>query len=127
MNILRQGTSFLLIGGCLVLVDWGVFVLLSAIGVNTPVANVAGRVFGALLSFIANGSITFSSVDGARFGKRRFARFMVLWLPMTILSTYMVSEVAIHLSLKTAWLGKPLVEGFLATVSFVLSRHWVYR
>jgi Predicted membrane protein len=127
MSILRQGTSFLFVGGCLVLVDWGVFVLLSASGVNTPVANVAGRVVGALLGFVANGHITFGSAGQGRLGMRRFVRFAMLWLVMTVMSTYLVSEVATHLSLQTAWLGKPMVEAVLAVASFIVSRHWVYR
>ena len=31
------------------------------------------------------------------------------------------------LGLQMAWLAKPLVEACLAVVSFVVSRHWVYR
>lgn len=127
MSILRQGVSFLFIGGCLVLVDWGVFVVLSASGVDTPVANVAGRVVGALLGFVANGHITFGSAGSARLGLHRFGRFVLLWLVMTLLSTYLVSEAATHLSLHMAWLGKPIVEAALAVVSFIISRHWVYR
>ncbi|OOG66467.1 hypothetical protein B0E46_02215 [Rhodanobacter sp. B04] len=127
MSILRQGTSFLFIGGCLVLVDWGVFVLLSASGVDTPIANVAGRVVGALLGFVANGHITFGSAGSARLGMHRFGRFVLLWLVMTLLSTFLVSEVATHLSLRLAWLGKPMVEAVLAAASFFISRHWVYR
>ncbi|OOG55542.1 GtrA family protein [Rhodanobacter sp. C03] len=127
MSIVRQGISFLFIGGCLVLVDWGVFVALSASGVQTPVANVAGRIVGALLGFVANGRFTFGSEGSARLGGKRFARFAALWLVMTLISTVLVGEAATRLSLQIAWLGKPLVEGVLAILSFLVSRHWVYR
>jgi putative flippase GtrA len=127
MSIARQGASFLFIGGCLVLVDWGVFVLLTAAGVDTSVANVCGRVVGALLGFVANGRITFGAAGAPRLGRHHFSRFVVLWLAMTLLSTWLVSEVATHLSLQVAWLAKPLVEGGLAVLSFFISRHWVYR
>lgn len=127
MSIVQQGSRFLFIGGCLVLVDWGVFVLLTAVGVDTSVANVCGRVVGALLGFVANGRITFGSPGAPRLGRRHFGRFVLLWLAMTLLSTWLVSGVAAQLSLQMAWLGKPLVEGVLASVSFIVSRHWVYR
>ncbi len=127
MTIVRQGLKFLLIGGCLVLVDWGVFVMLSASGVATPVANVSGRSVGALLGFMANGKFTFGADGSARLGGRRFARFAAVWLVMTLVSTLLVGEAASHLSLRIAWLAKPLVEGFLAILSFLVSRHWVYR
>lgn len=127
MSLVRQGASFLLVGGCLVLVDWAVFVLLTALGVNAAAANVAGRVVGALLGFLANGRITFGSAETSRISRHHFARFAVLWSTLTLLSTYLVGEVASHLSLRMAWLGKPLVEAALAVVSFIVSRHWVYR
>lgn len=127
MSIARQGISFLLVGACLVVADWAVFVMLTALGVAPPVANVAGRVTGAGLGFWANGRITFSSSGTARLGRHRFMRFAAVWLVLTLLSTYLVTLVADYLGLQMAWLAKPLVEAGLAVVSFVLSRHWVYR
>ncbi len=123
MNLARQGFSFLLIGGGLVLADWAVFVMLTALGVPAPAANVAGRVVGALLGFWANGRVTF----GSALGRHRFFRFALLWLILTMLSTYLVTVVANHLGLQMAWLAKPLVEGCLSLLSFIVSRHWVYR
>lgn len=127
MSMARQGASFLLVGGCLVVVDWAVFVMLTAMGASPPIANVLGRVAGALLGFWANGRITFSSADSPRLGRRRFLRFVLVWVVLTTLSTYSVTVVADYLGLQMAWLAKPLVEAGLAVVSFVLSRHWVYR
>lgn len=123
MSIARQGISFLVIGGCLVIVDWGVFVLLTVLGVTPAVANVAGRVVGALLGFWANGRITFSSP----LGRRRFFRFAIVWAVLTLLSTYFMTVVADQIGLQMAWVAKPLVEGCLAVLSFIMSRHWVYR
>ncbi|HEX7731997.1 MAG TPA: GtrA family protein [Rhodanobacter sp.] len=127
MSIARQGISFLLVGGCLVVADWAVFVALTALGTPPPVANVAGRVVGALLGFWANGRVTFGTPGDARLGRRRFTRFIVVWAILTLLSTYLVTVVADYLGLQMAWLAKPLVEAGLAVVSFFLSRHWVYR
>lgn len=127
MNIARQGISFLFVGGCLVLVDWGAFVILTTLGVAPGVANVTGRISGALLGFVANGWVTFGTMGDRRLGRHRFMRFVIVWTALTLLSTYFVILIADYLGLRMAWLAKPLVEGCLAAVSFFLSRHWVYR
>lgn len=126
MSIARQGLSFLLVGCGLIVVDWVVFVVLSAAGMPPAWANVAGRVAGALVGFAANGGITFRQAGTPRYGLHRFARYAVLWLALTLLSTLLVTALAQHLSLRIAWVGKPVVEAVLAAVSFFVSRHWVY-
>lgn len=127
MSIARQGISFLIVGGCLIAVDWVIFVALTAFGVQPAVANLAGRIAGALLGYWANGRITFMTGETSSLGRRSFARFVTSWLVVTALSTYMVTFVADYLGLKTAWLAKPLVDGALAILTFFVSRHWVYR
>jgi putative flippase GtrA len=127
MNLARQGVSFLLVGLGLVTADWAVFVVLTAIGTPAAMANVLGRVTGALLGFWANGRYTFGAPGAARLGPHRFLRFLVVWLPLTLLSTVLVTVVAARLGMQMAWLAKPLVEVGLAVVSFLVSRHWVYR
>ena len=103
------------------------FVVLTAIGTPAAMANVLGRVTGALLGFWANGRYTFGAPGAARLGPHRFLRFLVVWLPLTLLSTVLVTVVAARLGMQMAWLAKPLVEAGLAVVSFLVSRHWVYR
>lgn len=127
MSIARQGVSFLVVGCCLIVLDWAVFVVLTALGVMPVPANIAGRVAGALVGFWANGRITFSVPGSPRLGRRRFARYLVLWLTLTLLSTVSVTLLASRLSLEVAWLAKPVVEAGLAALSFLVSRQWVYR
>lgn len=127
MSIARQGISFVLVGGCLVVADWAVFVILTAVGTPPWAANIAGRVAGALLGFWANGRITFSTFGSGRLWRYRFMRFAIAWIVLTLLSTVLVTMVANHLGLQMAWLAKPLVEAALAVVSFVVSRQWIYR
>ena len=127
MSIARQGLSFVVVGCGLIVVDWAVFVALSGLGMPPLWANVAGRVAGAFVGFWANGRITFSDLGSPRFGYRRFARFLTSWTVVTTLSTVLVTALADHLSLQTAWLAKPVVEGSLAVATFFISRHWVYR
>lgn len=59
--LLRQGGSFLIIGALQLLVDWALFVALTALGVAAAPANLASRVGGALLGFWLNGRVTFAS------------------------------------------------------------------
>ncbi|HRN61457.1 MAG TPA: GtrA family protein [Luteimonas sp.] len=125
--ILRQGGHYLLAGLLQLLLDWLVFVALSALGLPVAASNVAGRVAGAMLGFWLNGRVTFARDGRARLGWRRFLRFVAVWLALTLASTLLVGWIAAQLGLQQAWLAKPLVEGALAVVAFFLWRHVVYR
>jgi putative flippase GtrA len=126
MSLTRQGRHYLAIGILQWLVDWGVMVLLSHSGLAVEVANVAGRVSGALLGFWLNGRITFAGSD-TTVGHRQFVRFVAMWLLMTVLSTWAIGTINRAVGLKWAWLAKPGVELVLGALGFVLSRYWVYR
>ena len=127
MSLLRQGRSYLLIGLLQLLLDWLVFVLATAAGMPAAPGNVCGRVAGMLLGFWLNGRYTFADSGTHRLGWKRFARFFALWLLMTMASTLLVALADHALGLHHAWLAKPLVEGGLAAVSFLLMRYVVYR
>ena len=127
LALLRQGGSFLVVGVVQLLVDWSLFVALTALGVPAAPANLAARVGGALLGFWLNGRVTFAQGGSARLGWWRFAKFLLVWVPLTVVSTLAVTWVATSLGLAHAWLAKPLVEGVLAVVAFFLWRHVVYR
>lgn len=126
MSLARQGPRYLLIGGIQWLLDWGVMVLLSHLGLRIGVANVMGRITGALLGFWLNGKVTFTG-DEHVLGRRQLLRFLVMWLVMTLLSTVAIEAIDDLLGRKWAWLAKPLVEVCLGVLGFVISRHWVYR
>ena len=125
--LFRQGGSFIAVGLAQLLLDWLVFVGLTALGVPAAPGNLAGRISGALLGFWLNGRYTFASAGHQRLGWKRFGRFLAIWVPATALSTWLVTMVAAALGLQLAWLAKPLVEGALAVLSFFLLRHVVYR
>lgn len=127
MALIRQGTWFLLVGGIQVVLDWAVFVALSALGMPLVGANLLARVAGASLGFWLNGRLTFASEGQARLGGRRLLRFVLAWLLLTALSTLLLGLLAARLGLTWAWLAKPLVEAAMAVISFFISRHWVYR
>jgi putative flippase GtrA len=125
--MVRQGVTFLAVGALLVVIDWGVFVGLSALGVPSIPANVCGRLAGALLGFFLNGSFTFRGDQGARLGRHRFARFVTAWVVLTAFSTVLVAGTAQWLGLHWAWAAKPVVEALMAIISFLVSRQWVFQ
>lgn len=128
MSLFRQGRSYLVVGLAQLLLDWLLFVTCTAAGMAVVPANVAGRVGGMLLGFWLNGRYTFVDGQGRqRLGWRRFARFLPLWLLLTAASSLLVAAADHALGLQYAWLAKPLVEGGLACVSFLLMRYVVYR
>ena len=126
MSVLRQGRYYLLIGILQWLLDWGVTVGLSHGGMAIEPANVLGRVSGALLGFWLNGRITFSG-DEHRLGRKQLARFLMMWLVTTAISTYSMGAIDDWFGLQWAWIAKPAVEIVLGALGFLLSRHWVYK
>jgi len=127
MPLLRQGGFYLAFGVLQLLLDWLLFVAFTALGMPAAPANLASRTSAALLGYWLNGRYTFADDAGSRLGWKRFARFWLLWLAMTAISTVLVAFVAARLGLHWAWLAKPLVEGVLAMANFFLLRHLVYR
>lgn len=126
MSLSRQGRHYLTIGLLQWLLDWGVMVGLSHMGMPVEPANVAGRISGALIGFWLNGRITFAG-DETAIGRRQFARFLTMWVLCTVLSTWSLGAINRAVGLKWAWLAKPGVELLLGAAGFLLSRHWVYR
>ncbi|HVK51734.1 MAG TPA: GtrA family protein [Pseudoxanthomonas sp.] len=125
MTLARQSRLFLLVGVLQWILDWLVTVGLSSAGVSLEIANVCGRVTGALLGFWLNGIFTFPGDQ--RLGHRQLLRFLLVWIVLTLMSTWAMSSIARNLSLEIAWLAKPVVEAVLAVGSFFISRHWIYR
>jgi len=126
MSLRRQSRHYLLIGGLQWLVDWGVMVGLSHLGMPIEPANVAGRISGAMLGYWLNGKLTFAGDDTA-VGRTQLQRFVLMWLCTTVVSTWAMGGIDDVLGLKWAWLAKPGVELVLGVLGFLLSRHWVYK
>lgn len=127
MSLIRQGGHYLVFGLLQLLLDWAVFVIATALGMPAAPGNLLGRSCGALLGFWLNGRFTFAREGQQRLGWRRFARFLVMWLLMTAISTWLVAAFAHGMGLQLAWLAKPLVEAALAALNFFLLRYVVYR
>lgn len=127
LSLLQQAPRYVIAGILQLLLDWLLFVALTALGVAPAPANLAGRASGALLGFWLNGRWTFAQSGRPKLGWRRLLRFIVVWLTLTLVSTWLVAAIAAGPGLQQAWLAKPLVEGGLAVVAFFLWRHIVYR
>lgn len=127
MSLSRQSTHFVLVGMLQLALDWGIFVLVTGVGGEVSLGNLAGRLCGAMLGFWLNGRLTFAAQGRALLGWRRFFRFAVLWSLLTIVSTWLLQLTESHLGLQWVWLAKPMVESLLAVVSFFLWRQLVYR
>jgi putative flippase GtrA len=126
MKIVRDGSRFIAVGCVLVAVDTATFITLTKLGVLPPVANVCGRIMGALLGFWLNGRFTFNLHRQPLLGNR-FARYLLMWISTTTVSTASLTWIARHASLTQAWWSKPLIEIGLGVISFAVARHWVYR
>lgn len=126
LPVVRQGGSYLVIGLLQLLVDWAMFVTLSALGLAVEPANVIGRVSGAVLGFWLNGRFTFAGED-TTVGRRQFGRFLLMWLATTAVSTWSLAHIDDAIGLQWAWLAKPAIDLALSAAGFLLSRHWVYR
>jgi putative flippase GtrA len=126
MSLTRQGRHYLLIGGVQWLLDWGVMVLISHLGAKVEVANVCGRISGAIVGFWLNGKITFSS-ESTTVGRKQLQRFVLMWLCNTAISTFAIGHIDEVFGLQWAWIAKPAIELMLGLVGFLLSRHWVYK
>lgn len=126
MSLKRQGSYYLIIGGIQWLLDWAVMVTLTHFGVPIALANIAGRICGALLGYWLNGRFTFAGED-TTLGRTQLQRFVMMWLCTTAASTWAMGSIESHLGLRWAWLAKPGVEAALALVGFLVSRHWVYK
>ena len=125
MRILHDSLRFIAIGAIQIALDSSLYIALTNAGAPPPVANICGRIAGASLGFWLNGRITFGHHVQPQLPVR-FARYAVLWLSLTAVSTFALTEIARNAGLASSWWAKPLVEVVLGLTSFLVSRHWVY-
>lgn len=123
----RQLLWFVLIGLFLVLVDWAVFSALYYLGMALTPANVCGRIAGAAIGFYLNGRITFAEGGMARVQARHMLRFALAWVVWTLLGTVLLHHAQLLFGARAPYLAKPVIEIFLAALSFLSSRFYVYR
>jgi len=125
MTLRRHLGSFAAIGLLQWLIEYGVMLTLSQWVMAVEPANVIGRLAGATLGFWLNGKWTFAS-DDTHMGRRAALRFVLMWLVLTLLNTWLVGIIDDAFGLRRAQLLKPLVDMLSGGLGFLLSRHWVY-
>lgn len=123
----RQLFLFGIVGVIQVIVDSGVLIGLTHAGVSLAVANVVGRMCGACVGFVLNGTTTFSHQTEQQLRGRHLVRFVAAWASLTIVSTTLLWLLHKHVSMELVWAAKPAIEIFLALISFFLSKFWIYR
>ena len=127
---MRQVAYFVLAGLMQAALDTVLFGVLLALGVPTAASNVASRVCAALFGFVLNRYVTFGhrSDDWQSFGGS-LSRYVVLFVALTSASTacILLLESRFGSALGDRVVYKVAVEAVLAFVSFLVSKHWVYR
>ncbi len=126
VSLRRQGRDYLVIGLLQWLLDWGVMVGLTHLGMPVAPANIAGRITGALLGYWLNGKWTFAGDDTA-VGATQLQRFALMWVSTTLVSTWSLTHIDDFFGLRWVWLAKPALEIALGLLGFVLSRYWIYK
>ena len=127
MSLLRQSGLFVAIGVAQLMLDWCVFVAISAAGVPVLPANLIGRLSGAVLGYWLNGRYTFGAASRKTHRGALLLRYCLAWCALTALSSWALASVATWVGLQWAWVAKPLVEGLLAVLSFFVWRQLVFR
>ena len=126
MSLRRHLGSYAAFGLLQWLVEYGLMLALSEWMMPVEPANVIGRLAGATLGFWLNGKWTFAS-DDTHMGRRAALRFVLMWLVLTLLNTWLVGIIDDDFGLRRAQMLKPLVDVLTGSIGFLLSRHWVYR
>lgn len=126
MTLRRHASYYVAIGILQWLLEYGLMLALSEWVMPVEPANVIGRLCGAVLGFWLNGKWTFAA-DHTHLGRRALLRFVLMWLVLTLLNTWIVGAIDEHFGLRKAQLLKPAVDMLSGGIGFLLSRHWVYN
>ena len=126
MTLRRHLGGYAVIGLLQWLVEYGLMLALSEWVMPVEPANVIGRLAGAILGFWLNGKWTFAG-DDTHVGRHAAARFVAMWLALTVLNTWIVAAIDDRYGLGLAQLLKPGADLVSGGVGFLLSRHWVYK
>jgi putative flippase GtrA len=123
----KQALGYGVVGGSALVLDSLAFFFLTATGVDVVAANVIARIVGAVFAFFINGFTTFRGTEGKRVDGARASRYLLAWLVLTAVSSITLHWVAMGVGLAWTWAAKPVLDGLLAVVAFLISRQWIYR
>lgn len=126
MSLRKHLGGYAAIGLLQWVVEYGLMLALSEWVMAVEPANVIGRICGAALGFWLNGKWTFAG-DDTHVGRRALLRFVLMWIGLTVLNTWIIHIIDDRLGLRMAQLLKPGADLCSGLIGFVLSRHWVYN
>jgi len=116
---------YLMVGGCLFLIDLGVFMVLTEVGVPIPVAQVVARATGGLVGFVGHKYVTFRSAGQTSRGPAQMVLYAVLFAANLTLSAFVISG-AITLCMGFRVPGKILGESVMVCMTF-LGNRFIFR
>lgn len=111
-GLVRQLTSFVLVGGVSAVVDYGLLMLGMGAGLGHNVAKVLSWMAGTLTAYLLNRRYTFES-EGS---KKKFAAVMALY------ALTFVVQVGLFAWLFPTLVGAGLSDGWAGTVGFVIAQ-----
>lgn len=124
---IRQIAFYLAFGFAQLGIDWALFAGLTLAGLPIGWSNLISRLAAAMVGYLLNGAVTFRSNGAGELNRRALIRYLTLWIALTALSTILVSVIGNYSNAGTTRLAKPAVEAFLAVISFITMKFWVYR
>ncbi len=123
----KQFLVYLLVGGIQYVMDIAIFSGLTLF-ISTEIANVTSRGTTALVGYWLNGKMTFKTEGRNRIHLMGFQRFLMVWLLMTLISTFLIGLMVSHyqLSWEVAIAVKLIVEVVLVVFNFLLQKRYVF-
>lgn len=123
----QQLMLFLVFGAVQLWIDWALFVALTTLGLGVVLANIVGRVAGAVIGFALNHRFTFAQTARGGDWRGQIVRFLMGWAATALISTLLVAMVEMRLGLSAAWAWKLVIDGLIALLAFLLSKYWIFR
>ena len=126
LNLGKQIGRFGIVGIFVVALDYAVFAaLLWAMPGNHLLANVAGKIAGAVSGFVLHRQITFAGQHRGRAG-RQVLSYTMLFAFNLAMSSLLLWLLVDYLRFNTYW-SRLSVDAMVIICSFTGSRLWVYR
>ena len=126
-GLVRQLSSFVVIGVLCAVVDIGSYHVLLYLGLWVPVAKGIGFILGTTTAYLLNKRFTFSGADTG--GKGRFAGFVALYGTTFAVNVGMNSLVLFLLPLMPyeTLLAAVVAQGTATAINFVMLRYVIFK
>ena len=124
IRIVMQFVRFNAVGGINTLITFGIYSGLVFLGLHHMAALAAEYSFGILFSYTANKRFTFAVRAGS--DRKRFARMLVVYIPMLLLNAAMLWFAIDRLSMDR-YIGQAVALVVVAVLSFLAQRAFVFK